>query len=590
MNRVLKRLVGWPFLAIVSLIGAVTVAYGEHDYQTLAFVVFVYAGLCAAIVLLARRLAFAILTTWLLIAVLTAISAMKLKYMGFSLHAYDLYFYNRDFEVYSFLFDSYLLPFVLCLAILFCGGLVCALIWRHEPRRDDLRPKALAACALALVGAIASYPQWADDQTFYAAGHRTSSFFTSLKDIGELTEGTGFARQLQASPLKTAYDGIPDCSSGGARPDLVAVLMESAVPPSLYPEIKSNPALDHMFRSADGSVRSLRVETFGGGTWISAAGLMTSLPTTEFGWMRLYLPVYLNHRVHHSLPKLLEACGYKTAVISPLSYPFVNDGPFMTSLGIEDYRDFRAIGAKSKHERDTFYLQTALDYIDRHHQTDPRPLFLFVMTMAAHGPYYDRFEPETIVPGEPFGNGGEIDEYLRRLTMQQIDFKDFLNRLKSHTRDAGAVVVDFGDHQPAVTKELAQRHDSAGALGHWDSIAYKTYYRITPVNTSLAATPPNVPALDIAYLGPTLLQAAGLPLDDVYRELVALRSACNGALYLCAEHERIKRHLKMLANGKLLELGTPPANAPNLPIVETAAANPALRYATESKATQRANP
>lgn len=586
MNRVLNRLVGWPFLAIASFIGAVTVAYGEHDFQTLAFVFFVFGGLCSAILLLARRPAFAVLAAWLIVAVLTAISAMKLKYMGFSLHAYDLYFYNRDFEVYRFLFDSYLLPLALCLAIMACGVVVCTLIWRHEARRDGVRRKALAACALAFAGAIASYPQWANDQTFYAAGHRTSSFFTSLKDIGELAEGTGFARQLQASPLKTAYDGIPDCSSRSARPDLVAVLMESAVPPSVYPEIKSNPALDRMFQSDDSRVHPLRVETFGGGTWITSAGLMTSLPTTEFGWMRLYLPVYLDHRVHHSLPKLLEACGYKTAVISPLAYPFVNEGPFMTSLGIEDYRDYRAIGAKSKHERDSFYLQAALDYIDQHHRTDPRPLFLFVMTMAAHGPYYDRFLPETVVPGEPFGNDGAMDEYLRRLTMQQTDFKSFLTQLKSRTRGAGAVVLDFGDHQPAVTKELAQRHDSADALGHWDSIAYRTYYRITPVNTALAAPPPEVPVLDVAYLGPTLLQAAGLPLDDVYRELIALRTACNGALYLCADHERIERHLKMLANGKLLELGTPPPNGPILPIVETAAAHPALRYATEHQATQ----
>jgi hypothetical protein len=77
--------------------------------------------------------------------------------------------------------------------------------------------------------------------------------------------------------------------------------MESAVPPSVYPTIKADAALNDLFRSADGLIRQLRVETFGAGTWITTAGLMTSLPAAEFGWLRPYLPYYLQGRVHHSL-------------------------------------------------------------------------------------------------------------------------------------------------------------------------------------------------------------------------------------------------------------------------------------------------
>jgi phosphoglycerol transferase MdoB-like AlkP superfamily enzyme len=557
MGWLAEKLIDLRVVALLSLAAFAMVILAEHDYRTLPFVFFVFCAVAGLILLASRRVAFSLLTAWALFAVITAISAAKRIFMGPALHAFDAYFYDRDLEVLSFLSNSYAVPELACAGVFLFGVLVCFLVFRRESKTSFHRAKIFASFVACLAGTYVCFPAAADTpEFFYTNYHLTSSFFASLRDARYLFMPTQFAEELSSVAENAAYDGVADCAAQKARPDVIVVLMESAVPPSLYPEVKAPAQLDRLFQSADERINPMRVETFGGGTWITTTGLFTSLPTTKFGWMRPYLPLYLQGRMHHSLPKLLKSCGYKTAVISPLPYPFVNEGPFMTSLGIEDYRDAKSIGAKSKQERDTFYFDTALAYIANHHKTDGRPLFLYIMTMAAHGPYNFRFDPDAKVAGEPFGNGGEMDEYLRRLTMQQSDFKDFAAKLAGVTAREGAIVVDFGDHQPSVTRPLAEQAESADALGHWDSIAYRTYYNITAINRKLAAPLPDVPSLDITYLAPTLLQAAGLPLDDVYTQLIGLRDRCKGAFMLCPQRGPIEAHLKKLINGGLLDVGT----------------------------------
>ena len=540
------------------LLGVAASIWVEHDPYSVPFVLAVFCAIWTALLTLSKRMRFSLVTSFVLIAFTTAISTMKMSYMGMGLQAFDFYFYLRNSEIYRFLVESYLRPLSLSIAMLAVGVVISVLIYRRDVPIKTPRAVLLVLFVATIVAAGMTRPPL----VAMISGHNISSFFISLADMRFLMVNP-FAERLAAYTRQSGYQGLHECSQAEDRPDIIAVLMESAVPPSVYPTIKADAALNDLFRSADGTIRPLRVETFGAGTWITTTALMTSLPAVEFGWIRPYLPLYLQGRVHHSLPKLMSQCGYKTAVISPMPYPFVNEGPFMTSLGFEDYRDAKRIGAWFTQKRDTFYFQAALDYIRQHRARDGRPLFLFMMTMAAHGPYSYRFEPGTSVPGEPFGNDAETDEYLRRLTMQQMDFEAFTRDLAKLNGNRGLIVLDFGDHQPSVTRALAEAAEGENALAHWDSTVYRTYYRIRAINTSLAAVLPKYKSMDIAYLAPTLFQAAGLPIDDVYSELLALREECKGAFFLCSDHAGIERHLKRLAKGHLLDLdsGTSSAGA-----------------------------
>jgi hypothetical protein len=197
------------------------------------------------------------------------------------------------------------------------------------------------------------------------------------------------------------------------------------------------------------------------------------------------------------------------------------------------------------------YFDATLERIRAHRAATDRPLLVFVMTMAAHSPYDERFAPAEKIDGEPFGNGTETDEFLRREILQQRDFAAFSAALAREPGRHGTVVLDFGDHQPIVTRPLAEGV-TPRALEDWGSIAYRTYWRVTAHGRALAARPPVPERIDVGFLGPTLLEAAGIPLDEVSRELARLRDLCGGLYERCPDRAAIDRHLKRLAAARLL--------------------------------------
>jgi phosphoglycerol transferase MdoB-like AlkP superfamily enzyme len=551
-DRLIERLFGPKSLIVLSVVGACLVLFlSEKDLATSIFVLFCFLTVFSFLFALSRRTKFSVIGTWFLFTSVTAISALKLKYMDLNLHVVDLYFYLLNAEVMNFLSASFLFPTLFSIAILALGGLLSWFAFRRERQSLVARGVIGFALLLSISGAALSYPRAAIESFgYYTKGHRTSSFFASIADAGRyLFYKPEFENRLSAVASSSAFDGTSKCVETTKRPDVIVVLMESAFPTTLFPEIHAPGSIGKEFQSAD--IRGLRVETFGGGTWITTAGLMTSLPTVEFGWMREYLSIYLQDRMHHSLPKLFKGCGYRTAAISPLPYHFVNEGPFLRSLGIDDYYDSRAIAAPSLQERDSFYFDAALKLIDQHRKTDARPLFLFMMTMATHSPYSFRFQPNTEVPGEPFGNDIEVDEYLRRLSMQRADFNSFIEKVKARTSRDGAVVLEFGDHQPKVTRSVADAETGSDSLSNWGSIAYLTYYRTIAIDVSLQKPSADLSSIDIAYLGPTLLEIVGLPRDDVYQDLLRLRDLCAGSFAGCPAKEEVELHLKKLVNGKL---------------------------------------
>jgi hypothetical protein len=548
MKRFLDWLFSLPILAAGSAIGALLVVFlSERDISTFIFVCFSFLTLFLIILLLSGRTIFATVASWTVFIVLTALSAGKLRYMELNLHVVDFYFYLRNLDVLRFITESFTIVLFVCLFILVSGFIISWLAFNRDRCKPASRVTAGVLLPVMLLGVVRNYPLSASEIGFYTAGHSTSSFFASFGDVAAfIFDKPPIEGVLSAVVSNDAFEGVPDCAKA-SKPDVIIVLMESAMPPATYPGIIAPPSSNEEFRSSDGSVRKLRVETFGGGTWVTTTGLMTSLPAAEFGWLRTYLPLYLQHRVHHSLPELMKNCGYRTVAISPFPYSFVNEGPFLTSLGIDEYLDSKSIRLPSLKERDSFYFNSALKFILEHRNADPRPLFLYIMTMAAHSPYNYRFDPRTKVSGEPFGNTEELDEYLRRLAMMQADFKQFVQQLAGKTSKDGAIVLEFGDHQPSAVRNMANLE--AG----WGSIGYQTYYKLTSIDTAVMKSLPDMESIDIEYLAPTLLEVAGLPMDDVYRDLIGLRNSCAGAFVSCLDQDKVKLHLKKLVNGRFLE-------------------------------------
>ncbi len=543
-------------MGAVAFVASAAVVYAEADLWTLPFLLCLWCAMAGIFLLISRRPVFSAMLSLTILLEFTIISIVFRQFRGINAFLFDLFFRRGDVDVLGFVASSYLIYVANVVVAIFIGVAACFAIAYFERSQRGARLKGAALTVLAALGIVATVPAGANEPDYYITNqHNATAFFTSMRVMYNANSESGlYPRLPKVAVADENYLGALNCSDQAYRPDIVTVLMESAVPPHVYPEIKASPELHALYNAPGREVHNLRVETYAGSTWLAVAGFMASLSTLDYGWLQDYSTVRLRGRVHHSLPSVLKQCGYKTVVVSPMPYGFSREGQFLTSLGIDDYIDKNAIGSTKFAERDQLYFNAAQQYVRKHRAEDGRPLFIMIMTMTPHSPFHTRMEPDLKVPGEPFGNAPDLDEYLRRLWIQQTDFAAFLRELKADKLHRPTIVAEFGDHQPISTRPLAEARSGPLVVRKFDSIAFNTYYRFTALDTKLAVPAPQLPMLDIAYLAPTLLQAAGLPLTDVYESLLKLRDECRGAFYLCPDRTLVNRHIARLASSGLLDI------------------------------------
>src|SRR5262249_11876009 len=194
---------------------------------------------------------------------------------------------------------------------------------------------------------------------------------------------------------------------------------------SLFASLRYDHAVDPFFRSNDDRLYELRVETYGGASWLTEFSLLAGVSTHSFGGMRQFVQTFTQNKLKDTLPPVLSRCGYRNVVFYPLMKNFVSNDRFYTSIGLKEIFDMAAQGAKSAQERDRFYFSNALSEMEHHFRTSRAPLFTFIQTMSAHWPYDFTFMPEVDVAGGDPGTNAEMSEYLRRVAMAKLDY-DFL--------------------------------------------------------------------------------------------------------------------------------------------------------------------
>ena len=329
---------------------------------------------------------------------------------------------------------------------------------------------------------------------------------------------------------------------------------ESLVPPSLFPRLQYDRTLDRFFLSDDGRLHRLRVETYGGGSWVTEFALLTGISAKAFGDMRMFVQVLMDGRLRETLPQELANCGYRTLMLFPMSNGFLSLDRFYLSIGFSDILDQRAQGAPTIRERDRFYFQNALDAMDHHFKSSDRPLFVYIQTMASHGPYDSAYMPEVNVPGGGPGTSAEMSEYLRRAAMASLDRDFFMDEIKRRFPDEPILVVRYGDHQPSATRDLINNvwgDDSPDVGPDGSPGPFITFYAVAGHNFPVPPLPEYDP-LDVAYLGTVILEASGLPLSAAQRERERLMMVCAGRYSGCEPRSEILAFHRRLINSGLV--------------------------------------
>jgi hypothetical protein len=525
----------------------------EGEFFNVLFTAGVTAALIAFVTLLYRKVLFA--TLIVVSAVLMTVAAASAKHatMNMVVHAYDLFFYLGSWPTVSYLWTDHPRYCVGAAGGLLAAALTAGLGHRLDGTRVARHRSAAAfgACALiAWYGATAKSER--RHMQFYFENMYVSSFYASW---GETIEAFWRGALLEAGPPSGVAPPLTvptHCSTAARPPHIILIHQESVVQPSLFPALGYDRSVDPLFRSADGTLRQLRVETYGGASWLTEFSLLAGVSTYSFGNMRQFVQIFMQNRLEDTLPQALERCGFRNVVFYPMLQNFVSNDKFYKSIGLREIFDMRAQKARSAHERDRFYYDNALAEMGRHLETSTKPLFAFIQTMSAHWPYTYAFAPEMNVPGGAPGTDPEMHEYLRRLSIAKMDYDYLVRELRRRFPRERFLIVQYGDHQPMATRTLLGYRSETEAEDvalDPESIGFLTYYAAQGVGYRVPPLP-KYGTLDVSYLGSLILELAGLPLSDAHRERLRLMALCEGRYYGCSRREEVLRfHRRLIDAG-----------------------------------------
>lgn len=515
------------------------------------------AVLAFCVLVVTRRVLVTALVASAAVAIILAASAVKLELMHMALHAYDVVFYLTSAATLSFLVQTYPLE----MAQLGGAFLALGVGWYYAHKLDGTRiARAYSIAGLVALIGLTHYASYRKDAMYafrqFEGGFTLTKFYASWSDALEtLLRG----QLLEAAPLSNGPPfTIPtSCALNEKPPHIILIHQESAVPPEFFPNVAYDKTMDRMFRSSDGQLRKMRVETFAGGSWLTEFSMLTGLSTYSFGSMRPFVQSLMAGRIHDTLPERLAACGYRNTVFYPLHRNFVSNARLYTAVGMPEIYDIKDQKARTSNERDRFYYDNMMGLIGQHVRSSSAPFFSFVLTSATHQPYHSTYAPEMVVPGGDGVKDPQMHEYLRRLSLARLDLEYLERELARRFPAERFLIVHYGDHQPTATYPYLGERDHA-AIGSGDrelvhsSLAYLTYYALVGVNYEIPKID-RYDTLDVPYLGVEILKAARVPMSPSFQERDRLAQICNGRYDGCDKRGQILGFHRRLIESGLVE-------------------------------------
>ncbi len=551
-----RRVETWFTLAIAGLFCGYAWRL-EGTVENILYTLGVSIALAASVAVATRRMLFSATAVSALAIAIYLAASTKRAIMNMVVHAYDVFFYLSSWSTITFLVKDQ--PVLIGKAAITLLALIALgwFVWRFDRTRVSRASAGLVAAAGLLLGAYG----WAAKgerrhMQFHFENLYLSSFYASW---GETAATLWHGTMMDAGPrVGAAPLALPKtCSPDQKPPHIVLIHQESLVQPELFlPGLKYDRAVDPMFRSQDGQVHKMRVETYGGASWLTEFSLLAGVSTQSFGGMRQFVQTFMVNKLKDTLPQRLEQCGYKSVLFYPVLRNFVSNEKFYASIGIRDVRDMKDQGAATSHERDHVYFRNAVADMEMHLKTSDKPLFTYIQTMSAHWPYDWVFEKDIQVPGGGPGTHPDMHEYLRRVSLARLDYDALIASLKAKFPSERILVVHYGDHQPAATRMLVGYDDNADIEEVKIDDRHKgfiTYYAFDGINYQVPDTRHGVAsseAIDIPYVGTLIQAAAGLPLTDAGRERLRLMQVCQGRYFNCDKREEILAfHRRLIDSG-----------------------------------------
>lgn len=463
------------------------------------------------------------------------------------LHPFDLYIYG-DIRNVTYIRDLYptLYPYVYAAIIAFVAIVLAIAYFERlvRPRRVHLVGLILSVASFLAFSGASRYM----DGNGYGQGNRflhfdhqhVSTFVIALVHavpnlFSEPIFQYGPKQAIDLTMVNRMQQNSCQPNTEGRLPDIVTSLRESITIPARVPEMAVPHVNDDYFKSYDGTVRTMRVETHGAGSAFTIFSVLTGISSEAFGGAKILALDLMPGKINYSVAKLMSACGYRTMVVSSGSAGYVASEKFYRAAGFEEYYDLNALTAHSGGDLTDRAIYAYLETFLRTGQ-DKRPVFAYVDTTASHAPYDSKLRPDEEIPEAHGIASPQIAEYVRRLLLGERDLSHFLKRAESRAATANGrplVVLDFGDHQPLFTKDLLGHPGYVIEDPDHDDPHLLTYFRIRSAGIKLGAIPKDHLVTDAAFLSDWLLTALGWKIGGVYSERWKMIEKCKSRYWQC---------------------------------------------------------
>jgi len=501
------------------------------------------------------------------------VSFVKQAYLGVAMTVADIHFFLlRPFENFHLFINYPLLGMALlgvCLGAALC---VLAGLRMEPPVRLLVRPRlggwlriATAAASLLLgVGAALMSTEQSRAQVNDGDAYAAFLAMYEMQHVGGVINRLNVFfnnRSVEATlPVERTQTrfAVPTQSAtaafSGIRPDIFLILEESTFNATLIRDCLPADCDNAMLHPLPIATRTqqgpLLVHTTGGGTWLAEFAIMSGFDWRIFGRGGAYAPVSLAPRLHNALPEKLRALGYRTIAVYPTDGNFLSAQTAYQYYGFDEFYAARDLNLPDDWQQtyDHMVFDKALQLAQRADDptSDPRPVFVFVLTIRNHGPHGEGKVPvPAVFRDTEKKQGAALADYLARMRDSSTDFSQLADHWLKSKRPR--VIAWFGDHQPEAAWDFTQHPE----LLYLDRVAsnvtskqlqYLTQYQLSAnfgEQKKLLARD----ALDISYLSAELMDFAGLPLDAGGIASQQVAAACKGVMLECADHALINEYL-----------------------------------------------